>query len=111
MTITLQIPDALVARINPAGLRDFHSFLQCLLNRRAVGSLRYEPHGRADRRRLYMRRLSKELRRYRESGNFEQLLNIAVYCFLESQAPENRKFHFDNTAASATRKDMDGNIA
>ncbi len=50
-----------------------------------------------------MTRLGLELRAYRRSGNREHLLNIANYAYLESQAPENRNFHWDNRAESVTR--------
>ena len=79
----------------------FSEFLQQIANRRAVGSLRY---GRIKESDGYMSRLSKELAAYKRTGNVEQLLNIAVYAFLESYAPENDKHHFDNTAESVTRK-------
>lgn len=58
-----------------------------------------------------MTRLSKELKAYRRSGNAEQLMNIAVYAFLESAAPENKLIHWDAAADSATRSEMGGNIA
>jgi hypothetical protein len=51
-----------------------------------------------------MTRLLKEVQHYKANGNFEQLLNVAVYCFLESSAPENKKFHFDATVDSVTRE-------
>ena len=50
--------------------------------------------------------MKRELRAYIQDGNFEQLLNIAVYCFLESAAPENPKLHFDPTADSVTRAEF-----
>ena len=50
-----------------------------------------------------MTRLGLELKAYRRTGNRELLLNIANYSWLESVAPENKKFHWDNTAESATR--------
>ena len=74
-------------------------FLQRIANRRMVGHLRYG----LDKKFRYMSRLSAELKSYRKTGNAEQLLNIAVYAYLEQQAPENVKFHFDPTADSATR--------
>lgn len=83
---------------------EFKMFLQMMQNRRQVGGLRYGP---IDRRKKYMTRLSKELKAYRKDGNAEQLLNIAVYAFLEFYAAENKKFHFDNTVDSVTRKEID----
>jgi len=58
-----------------------------------------------------MTRLSKELKAYRKDGNIEQLLNIAVYAFLESVAPENPKIHWNAAADSVTRGEMGGEIA
>lgn len=79
----------------------FVDFLQKMANRRAVGALRYGDKPDPDQQ--YLRRLKRELRAYEASGNIEQLINIAVYCFLESAAPQNPKAHFDPTAPSATR--------
>lgn len=78
----------------------FKAFLQGMTNRRIVGGMRYGP---IRARKKYMTRLSKELRAYRLNGNMEQLLNIAVYAYLEAYAPENKLFHFDNTVDSVTR--------
>jgi len=50
-----------------------------------------------------MTRMKLEVTAYRKSGNREHLLNIANYAWLESQAPENPKFHWDNTVDSVTR--------
>ena len=80
---------------------EFNFFLQLMTNRLAVGHLRY---GRAQRSQHYLTRLKKELKTYIKEGNMEQLINIANYCFLESIAPENGKFHFDPYRKSATRK-------
>lgn len=77
-------------------------FLQLILNRAAVGNVRYGP---ANRRQKYMSKLGKEFKEYKKSGNAEQLVNIAVYAFLEFYAPENKKLHFDNTAKSVTREE------
>lgn len=107
MEIILKVPDSIP--LDDRTTIDFVAFLQAVVNRRCVGALRYGD--RPDKLQRYMRRMTLELRRYRETGNFEQLLNIAVYCFLESQAPQNGKFHFDPSAASATREAMGGNIA
>ena len=76
-------------------------FLRLLSNRKYVGGLRYGPPRKKQK---YLTRMKKELKAYEVSGNMEQLLNIAVYCFLESEAPENKKFHFDNTVDSVTRE-------
>lgn len=80
---------------------EWKCFLQLMTNRKQVGGLRYGPPAKKQK---YLSRMKKELAAYEKTGNMEQLLNIAVYCFLESEAPENRKFHFDNTVDSVTRK-------
>lgn len=102
MTIELQIPDSVP--LNPRVTREFRAFLQAVVNRRCVGALRYGDH--PVKRQKYMTRLSKELRAYRKDGNAEQLMNIAVYAFLESAAPENKKLHWDATVDSVTRAEM-----
>jgi hypothetical protein len=75
-------------------------FLQHLANRIMQGHCRYGSPNKAKR---YMRRLELELKEYKITGNNEHLLNVAVYCWLESMAPENKRFHFDASVDSATR--------
>lgn len=104
--LELELPDSLV--LSSRVLSEFRAFLQAMCNRRIVGALRYG--AKPNRRQKYMTRLSKELRAYRSEGNFEQLLNIAVYAYLESAAPENSKLHWNAYADSITRADMGGNI-
>ena len=87
-------------------IHSFFHFLQEMANRRTVGSNRYEKHGHPIRRQRYMTRLKRELEAYERDGNHEQLLNIAVYAFLESYAPENHKYHFNPEADSVTRKEF-----
>ncbi len=99
MTIELQVPDSIA--MDPRTLIEFRAFLQALVNRFCVGSLRYGD--RPDRRQCYLTGLAKELRAYRSDGNAEQLMNIAVYAFLESAAPENKKLHWNAAAPSVTR--------
>lgn len=107
MTLELHIPDSIP--LDARTTCEFRAFLQAVVNRRSVGALRYGD--RPVRRQRYMTRLSKELRAYRRDGNAEQLMNIVVYAFLESVAPENKKLHWDATAESVTRKEMGGNVA
>lgn len=99
MDLGIVIPDSLSLPSSEMAL--FKRFLQEMTNRRGVGYLRYGPNRH---RQGYMSRLKLELEHYKRSGNHEQLLNIAVYAFLESHCPENEKYHFDNTAGSVTRK-------
>jgi hypothetical protein len=105
MTIHLQIPDSLKLKHHT---EEYRCYLQAMLNRILVGELRYGP---PNRRKRYMRRMSLELRAYRRDGNFEQLLNLCNYAYLESVAPENKKLYFDPAAASATREELGGAIA
>ena len=87
----------------------FTHFLQDMMNRRQVGYLRYEQKNKGPHRmQRYMSRLAAELDAYRRTGNMEQLLNIAMYAYLESRAPENVKFHYDNTIESVTRHSFHG---
>lgn len=88
------------AKIPASETAKFKDFLQKLSNRRGVGWLRYGPI-RVEQK--YMSRLAAELKAYQKTGNAEQLYNIAVYAFLESVAPENRRFHFNQNAESVTR--------
>lgn len=101
----------------PAAAKDIKDFLDFMvfLNRLAYrwfqGHFRY---GDPNRRQKYFSRLETEVDIYKigdlskgiKPGNLEQLLNIAVYCYLESKAPENPNFHFDSTVDSATRKEF-----
>ena len=75
-------------------------FLQRISNRAAAGHVRY---GYPKVSRKYMSRLIAEMKEYKKTGNSEQLYNAAVYAFLETFAPENKKFHFDPKADSVTR--------
>ena len=102
MILELYIPDSI--KLDGRTTVNFRAFLQAMVNRRAVGALRYGD--KPSHRQRYMSRMHREIDHYRKDGNFEQLLNIAVYAFLESEAPENSKLHFDPTAASVTRKEF-----
>lgn len=106
MTLELHIPDDI--RLDHRTMLEFKAFLQAVCNRRTVGALRYGD--RPNRRQRYMTRLGKELKAYRATGNVEQLMNIAVYAFLESYAPENKKHHWDAAVDSVTRSELGGNI-
>ncbi len=103
MTITLQLPDAV--KLPPRELRAYQQFLQKCLNRKVVGFLRY---GDIKTTQRYAARMRRELDVYDKQGNAEQLRNIAVYAFLESFAPSNKKFHDDAFADSVTRKKFGG---
>lgn len=75
-------------------------FMQRMIFRLAQGHAQYGP---PERRKNYMTRIEKEINAYKKSGNCELLYNIANYCWLESQAPQNKKFHYDQTVGSVTR--------
>jgi len=105
--LIIEIPDSVTLDMRTT--MEFRAFLQGMTNRRVVGALRYGD--RPNSRQKYLTRLKKELKAYEKDGNFEQLLNIAVYAFLEGYSPQNLKFHFDPNAESVTRKELGGNIA
>jgi hypothetical protein len=87
--------------LDPLHVATFFHFLQLMANRRVQGAIRYGD--KPKKKQKYMTRMEKELRAYKQSGNMEQLLNIAVYCWLESEAPQNSKFYFDPSIDSVTR--------
>lgn len=103
MVIEIKVVDNLEDKLPPKESIEFQWFLQLMQNRRLVGGMRYGP---INYRKKYMTRLKKEFKAYQETGNAEQLINIAVYAFLEFYAPENKKFHFDNKVDSVTRGEM-----
>lgn len=88
-------------KISYFNLTQFKSFAQRMLNRLAVGELRY---GSGDVSQKYLTRMKKEIHAYSKSGNQEQLLNIANYALLEAMYPENKRAHFDASTKSVTRK-------
>ncbi len=104
MILEIHIPDAV--RLDPQTTVNFRAFLQGMTNRRVVGALRYGDVPNS--RKKYLSRLKKELKAYEKEGNFEQLLNIAVYCFLEGNAPQHPNLHFDPFAESVTRTEFGG---
>lgn len=89
-------------------LAELKIFLQRILDRKTLGGLRY---GAIQKKQRYLTRLQLELTKYVATGNQEHLLNVAVYSFLETYAPEHPDAHLDNTAPSATRHILKGNIA
>lgn len=78
----------------------YKQFLQKMANRICVGHFQY---GAPDRKKMYMTRIEKELAAYKKTGNQEHLINIANYCFLETECPENWLNHFDHSVPSVTR--------
>lgn len=79
---------------------ELRKFLQGMTNRLCHGAAQY---GQPAAWQLYLKRLKLEVKAYEKTGNMEHLMNIANYAWLESVAPQNPKFHFDNTRASVTR--------
>jgi hypothetical protein len=96
--MTLDIPKSIDA--NQHEMEFFKAFLQGMTNRRFVGALRY---GLTKKRTKFLTRMKMEVAAYERTGNMEQLLNIANYCYLEAYAPENPKFHWDPKVDSVTR--------
>jgi hypothetical protein len=80
-------------------------FMQMMINRLLVGHVRY---GAPKKEQNYMTRMLMEYKAYKRTGNMEHLINIANYCWLESEAPENKNFHFDAKVESATRAKLGG---
>ena len=95
MIIEVKIPRVIEYRA-----KSIQEFIQWMVNRLAFGEYRYGPPNKSQN---YMTRLIMEVKAYKRTGNYEQLLNIANYCWLESRAPENKKFHFDPSVDSVTR--------
>ena len=89
------------SKLNLPNKQAFQDFTQKMANRIMQGFCRYGGPGKEQK---YLTRLSLELRAYKKSGNAEHLINIANYAHLECYAPEHKRFHFDNTVDSATRK-------
>lgn len=85
--------------------KHFIEFVQHQANRLAFGYPRYEARngGRPSKKQNYLTRLEKELKKYKKNGNREHLLNISNYAWLESQAPQNPKYHWDVSEISASR--------
>lgn len=80
--------------------REFFCYLQAMCNRAQAGFAQY---GGPKRRRKYWTRIKLEMEKFEKTRNMEQLLNIAVYTWLQSECPEGGPIHFDNTVKSATR--------
>jgi hypothetical protein len=96
--IVLVIPESIPLDIQT--ICNYRAFLQACLNRRCVGALRY---GGITKKQRYATRLKLEIKAYERTGNIEHLLNCSVYCFLESEAPQNKKAHWNALVKSVTR--------
>lgn len=75
-------------------------FLNMMSKRIHQGHARYGP---PNVNKQYLKRLQVEIQAYSRTGNMEHLVNVANYCWLESMAPQNPKFHMDSTVGSVTR--------
>lgn len=106
MNLEVRIPDSV--NLDHQTTVNYRAFLQLMTNRRVVGALRYGDIPTS--RQKYLSRMKKELKAYEATGNLEHLLNIANYAFLEGNAPENPKLHFDPTADSVTRPEFGGEV-
>ena len=80
--------------------KSVQEFFNALSKRLAQGHARY---GRPESRKAYLDRIGLELKAYRRTGNMEHLYNIANYCWLESETPQNPKFHYNQSVDSVTR--------
>ena len=98
MEYPILVPEKLANKT--AKLVDLFLFLQLMVNRFVAGGLRY---GAPKRGKMYLTKLKKELAKYEETGNKEQLINIANYAVLESLHPEHPKPHFNNLVDSVWR--------
>ena len=92
--------DKIVTDYTVTALEEFFS---AQTKRLVTGYCRYQRITLSQKK--YLTRLCTELSAYRKTGNREHLFNIANYAFLESQHPENKKFHWNSEVASATRKE------
>lgn len=90
-------------RVQLVNRAEFEQFVNMMLVRVVQGQPRY---GAPDRRKMYYDRAIRELKKYKVTGNMEQLINAANYCWLESVAPQNPNFHFDNTVRSVIRTEF-----
>lgn len=95
MKLELYYPDS--SKRDPKSVKEF---LQKMVNRLVVGEYRY---GAPKKSQNYLSRLKTEVRAYSKTGNQEQLINIANYCWLESVAPEHKKSNFNPGVDSVTR--------
>ena len=87
-------------KITQRAVSQFQWFIQRMANRIMQGQARY---GEPKPGHQWMKRARLELSAYSKSGNAEHLLNAANYCYLESLAPEHKKYHFNNEIESASR--------
>ena len=104
--ITIRVPGTVP--LDPITTRAFRAFLQSMFERRAIGALRYGDRPTVQQK--YMRRLELEFAAYKETGNAEHLWNIAVYAFLEFEAPQHPGFNVDMFVESVTRAELGGEI-
>lgn len=79
-------------------------FLQGMLDRMAVGEMRYERGRRRESRPTWVLRMNLELEAYMTTGNAEHLFNLANYAMREYLGPpEHPRQHHDPHVDSATR--------
>lgn len=90
-------------KMSPELREHYQKFCQQMANALAVGHAQY---GHPSVEQKYMKRAELELHNYKSTGNALKLRDLANYCLLESLCPQNKKFHFDATAESSSRKAM-----
>ena len=75
-------------------------FMNKMIRRLVMGHLRY---GAPQTSKKYLTRIELELKAYKRTGNAEHLINIANYCWLEDECPQNSKYHYNTNVDSVTR--------
>lgn len=89
-----------LARLQIKTKDQLQKFLTMMSKRIIQGYYRY---GLPKSEQKFLSMMKLEFKAYAKTGNMEHLVNIANYAFLESIAPENKKFHFDDTVDSVRR--------
>jgi hypothetical protein len=97
----IHIPEPKIKKVQ--GLSILEKTLKTIAYHFIQGYIRYGPQHVGL---LYLSRLEKELKVYKRTGNYEHLINVAVYVILERIAPEHPKHHYDPYSDSITRKEF-----
>jgi transcriptional regulator with AAA-type ATPase domain len=77
--------------------KEFKNFVQMQINRLVVGYFRHEQEDKkisaVDRK--FVKRAKTALDSYVRTGNTENLINAANYCYLEFQRPSHKEAYFE----------------
>lgn len=95
--LSIRLPESLKV----PNIGSWTRFIQTLTDYMVVGHVRY---GAPMVRKGYLDRLEKEIKAYKKTGNKVHLINAAVYCWLEGEAPQHELAHLDEYVDSVTRK-------